>query len=108
MASFTAQVWASGDHPYDTEVNAPNIFQAKRQIARREGVEEHEVNRVFEIRDNDTSSSSSNNSNTDVGGLLALGAVLFVIWLVVEYWYIVLPVAVIGLIIWLMNLFTNE
>ena len=106
MTRFTAQVWASGDHPYDTEVNAPNIFQAKRQIARREGVEEHEVNRVFEIRDNDT--SSSNNSNTNVGGLLALGAVLFVIWLVVEYWYIVLPVAVIGLIIWLMNLFIDE
>ena len=61
MARFEAQVWVSGQHPYQTEVNAANVFAAKTQIARREGVKEHEVNRIFEI-DNSSSSSSSSSS----------------------------------------------
>ena len=100
MARFTAQVWVSGDHPYDTEINAANVFQAKRNIARREGVQEHEVNRVFEIRDDDTSSSGSDNSGGGfelgggatvwIGGLLVFLALL-------PY---ILPIAMIGLIGW--------
>ena len=71
MPRYTAQVWASGDHPYDAEINAVSVFQARKNIARREGVEEHEVNRVFEIRDDDTSSSSSG-GGLDVGSTGAL------------------------------------
>ena len=106
MARYTAQVWTSNDHPYDVEVNATSVFHARRIITRREGVKDHEVNRIFEIRDDDTSSSSSSSSGSsfdggDMGGYLALGAVLFALWLIVEYWWIVIPIGVIGLIGWI-------
>ena len=68
MTRYTAQVWVSGDHPYDAEINAANVFQARRNIARREGVKEHEVNRVFEIHEEKETSSSNNMSAPDVGG----------------------------------------
>ena len=100
MPKFEAQVWVSGEHPYETEINAANVFQARKNIARREGVDEKYVNRVFEIRESSSSSSSSSSlfsssSDGDVGGYLILGAILFGIWLIVEYWWIVVPVAVI-------------
>lgn len=82
MARFEAQVWVSGELPYQVEVNAPNIFAAKKQIVRREGVKEHEVQRVFEIQEESSSSSSSSSSsggNSEgsialVGGICALAA----------------------------------
>ena len=58
MARYEAQVWVSGEHPYQCEINAANIFAARKNIARRVGVKEHEVNRIFEMHDDDTSSSS--------------------------------------------------
>ena len=29
MARYTAQVWVTGDHPYDAEINAANVFLGK-------------------------------------------------------------------------------
>ena len=74
MARFEAQVWVSGELPYQVEVNAPNVFAAKKQIVRREGVKEHEVNRIFEIQEESSSSSSSGSSfsASDVEGSWAL------------------------------------
>ena len=82
MARFEAQVWVSGEHPYQVEVNAANIFAAKDQIVRREGVEQHQVNRVFEIHDDSSSGDSSSSSSGGdsegsialVGGICALAA----------------------------------
>ena len=101
MARYEAQVWVSGEHPYQCEINAANIFAARKNIARREGVEEHEVNRIFEMRDDDTSSSSSSSSSSmDIGGSAAILGILFAIGAIVAYWYIVIPVAIIIGIIW--------
>ena len=74
MARFEAQVWVSGELPYQVEVNAANVFAAKKQIIRREGVKEHEVNRIFEIQEESSSSSSSGSSfsASDVEGSWAL------------------------------------
>lgn len=87
MARFEAQVWVSGEHPYQTEINAANVFQARKNIARREGVEEKCVNRVFEVKEETSSSSSSSSSsgsgieldNAGAVGLvgLAVGAFVF-------------------------------
>lgn len=85
MPRFEGQVWVSGEHPYQTEVNAANVFAARKQIARREGVKEHEVDRVFQINDDNTSSSSSSGGNVsvpDVSGsmglaMLGVSAILF-------------------------------
>ena len=101
MARYEAQVWVSGEHPYQCEINAANIFAARKNIARREGVEEHEVNRIFEMRDDDTSSSSSSSSSSmDIGGSAAILGILFAIGVIVAYWYIVIPVAIIIGILW--------
>ena len=103
MARYEAQVWVSGEHPYQCEINAANIFAARKNIARREGVEEHEVNRIFEIHDDGTSSSSSSSSSSmDFGdwGSAAILGILLAIGVVIAYWYIVIPVAIIIGIIW--------
>ena len=101
MARYEAQVWVSGEHPYQCEINAANIFAARKNIARREGVEEHEVNRIFEVRDDDTSSSSSSSSSSmDMGGSAVILGILFAIGAIVAYWYIVIPVAIIIGILW--------
>jgi len=47
------------------------------------------------------SNDSSSSDIGDVGGYLALGAILFGIWIVVEYWWIVVPLAAIILLGWL-------
>ena len=104
MARFTAQVWVSGDHPYDTEINAANVFQAKRNIARREGVQEHEVNRVFEIRDDDSDSDNngggSESSWSDIGGGFVLIGGLLAIGLIITLLPYIIAFGAIGLVCW--------
>ena len=55
--------------------------------------------------DDDTSSSQSSSSSwsssgTDMGGMLGLCAVLFVLWLIIEYWMFVIPLTIIGAILY--------
>lgn len=77
MARYEAQVWVNGELPYQVEVNAPNYFAAKKQIIRREGVKENEVNRIFEVRGgNSSSSSSSSSSGGGAGAIVGLGILL--------------------------------
>ena len=50
--------------------------------------------------DNNTSSTQSpssplSNSGTDIGGMLGLCAVLFVLWLIIEYWMFIIPITLI-------------
>ena len=100
MARFEAQVWVSGQHPYQAEINAANVFQAKKNIARREGVEEKYVNRVFLVQEQTSSSSSSSSSSvfssgeSSAGGALLVGGLLL-LGLIMTYWYIAIPVAII-------------
>lgn len=97
MARFEAQVWVSGELPYQAEINASNVFQARKNIARREGVDEKYVNRVFEIREQSSSSFSSGESSTGgallVGGLLLIGAI-------VTWWYYIIPAAIVIGVLW--------
>ena len=103
MARFEAQVWVSGQHPYQAEINAANVFQARKNIARREGVEEKYVNRVFEVQEQKSSSSASPSfSSGDTGGMVWLLGIGFVLYLLVTYWYIAIPVAIIlGILIYI-------
>jgi len=99
MPRFTAQIWLPNEHPYEVETSAANIFAAKEIIARREGVDEKYVNRIFTINEDNSSSTSNSSIDTgdtgDTGGVVALCAILFFIWLIAEYWYIVIPVGII-------------
>lgn len=85
MPRFTAQVWVSGDHPYDCEINAANVFQARKNIARREGVDESDVNRVFLIDDDDRSSNSSSSGHIDIGSWGGIAVAAVVLWLLIEF-----------------------
>jgi hypothetical protein len=50
------------------------------------------------------SNGFSSSSGEDTSGYLILGAILFCIWFLVEYWWIVVPVLVIiGLLVWYGN-----
>ena len=54
--------------------------------------------------DDDTNSSQSSsswsNSGTDIGGMIGLFAILFVLWLIIEYWMWIIPITLIAAILW--------
>ena len=85
---------------YDVEVEAPSISDAYTIIERREGVERKYIGTISVI---DESSGGGSIDVGDMGGYLALGAIVFGLWLVIEYWWIVIPVAVIGGIGWFLK-----
>jgi len=97
MPRYTAQVWLPNEIPYEVETNAPSIFAAKEIIARREGVDEKYVSRLFTVNENDSSSHSSSSfsssgiDTSDIGGIVTLCAIIFVIWLFMEYWMYIIP-----------------
>ena len=112
MPRFEAQIWLPNEHPYQVETSAANIFAAKEIIARREGVDEKYVNRLFTIDedDHDTSSGSSQNlsgSEISLGGILGLVLFFGAAWILVNYWPYVITIGVIGMIIWTIKIF-NE
>ena len=101
MARFEAQVWVSGELPYQAEINASNVFQARKNIARREGVDEKYVNNVSQVREQTSSSSSSFSSGNSEGMVWLLG-IGFVLYLLVTYWYIAIPIAtILGILIYM-------
>ena len=97
MATWKAEVFVNSRvGRINTEVEASTFQGAKEQIYARHG----EVQQIVNLRQV-SSGGSSFTSDGDVGGYLILGAILFGIWLLVEYWWIVVPVAVIiGLLAW--------
>jgi len=60
----------------------------------------------FEINSSSSSSSSSTSSSGsemslgEMGGMVALFAILFVLWLIIEYWMWILPITLIGAILY--------
>jgi len=95
MASYRFRVMPTGQPYYETEGNGINWGVAKTNVARREGVNEGQVCYLGDIKEDKPSRSFVSSSDGDIGGYLILGAILFGIWLVVEYWWIVVPIAVI-------------
>ena len=90
MATFRAKCWLGSSSGYqELEVQSNTLQGAKEQFERIYGAEQ--IINLRQVRSGGSSSSDS----TDLGGYLALGAFLFGIWLLVEYWWIVVPIAVI-------------
>jgi hypothetical protein len=96
MATYRAKCWLGSSSGYqELEVQSNTFYGAKEQFERIYGAEQ--IINLREVR----SGSSSSSSSGDVGGYLVLGAILFGIWLLVEYWWIVIPISVIiGLLVW--------
>ena len=97
MATWRAEVFVNSRvGRINTEVEAASFSGAKEQIYAKHG----DVQQIVNLRQV-SSGGSSFTSGGDTGGYLILGAIAFGIWLLVEYWWIVIPVAVIiGLLAW--------
>jgi hypothetical protein len=96
MATYRAKCWLGSASGYqELEVQSNTINGAKEQFERIYGAEQ-----VINLRQVSSGGNSSFNSG-DAGGYVLLGAILFGIWLLVEYWWIVVPVvAILGLLVW--------
>jgi len=86
---------------YSVTVEAAASYIAREEIERL-------YDPIFIHNLRQVSSSSSSSDSGDVGGYLMLGAVLFGIWVVVQYWWIVTPIAALCLIAWIYKQFSNE
>ena len=106
MPRFEAQIWVDGELPYQTETNAANVFAAKNIIARREGVEDHQVQRVFQIDDDYDSSESNDYSGGSIDGGGLLGWIIIILCL--AFWKWVLIIGAIAFIAWLIYYFKSE
>ena len=93
MATWRADVFVNSTvGRISTEVEAATFEGARQQIYAKHG----SVQQIVNLRQvSSWGNSSSSSDSTDVGGYLILGALLFGIWLLVEYWWIVVPIAVI-------------
>lgn len=94
MATWRAKCWLGSSSGYqDLEVQSNTAYGAKEQFQRIYGAEQ--IINLHEVR------NSSVDSTISAGGSLALVAFLFVVWLIIEYWYFVIPGAIIlGLLYW--------
>jgi len=106
MATYRFRVMPKGEPYYEADGNGINWGVAKSNVARREGVNENLICYLGEVKSERDSNSGSSYSDGDVGGYLALGAVLFGIWVVVKYWWIVVPIA--AILVFLIILGWNE
>jgi hypothetical protein len=92
MATWTAEVFVNSSvGRINTEVEAATFQGAKQQIYAKHG----DVQQIVNLREVRSGGNSSSYDSGDVGGYLALGAFLFGIWLLVKYWWIIVPIAVI-------------
>lgn len=101
MATWRAEVFVNSRvGRINTEVEAATFQGAKEQIYAKHG----DVQQIVNLRQV-SSGGSSSGSSTDVGGSFALIAALVAIWVIVEYWWIVVPIAAICLILYIISRF---
>jgi hypothetical protein len=98
MSTWKAEVFVNSSvGRINTEVEAATFQGAKQQIYAKHGDVQQIVN-LCQVN----SRGSSSFSSEDSGGLLWLAAIGFVLYLLVTYWYIAVPVAVIlGILIFM-------
>lgn len=97
MPKFTATIFGRGGC-YEAETAASDYFQAEKNFSMQH---DGEVRDVREVRESSSGSSSSTSMSLgDMGGYLGLFAVLFVLWLIVEFWMWLVPISLIVAILW--------
>jgi uncharacterized membrane protein len=89
MATYRAKCWLGSSAGYqELEVQSNTLNGAYQQFERIYGAEQ-----IVNLR-KVSSGGSSSSSDGDVGGYLIIGAILFGIWLLVNYWWIVIPATI--------------
>ena len=92
MATWKADVFVNSQvGRITTEVEAATFSGAKEQIYAKHG----DVQQITNLRQVNSNRSGSSFSSGDSGGLLLLVGIGVILYLLVSYWYIAVPVAVI-------------
>jgi hypothetical protein len=92
MATWKADVFVNSQVGWiTTEVEASTFSGAQQQIYAKHG----DVQQITNLRQVNSNSGGSSFSSGDSGGLLWLAGIGFVLYLLVTYWYIAVPIAAI-------------
>ena len=92
MATWKADVFVNSQvGRITTEVEAATFSGAQQQIYAKHG----DIQQITNLRQVNSNSGGSSFSSGDSGGLLWLAGIGFVLYLLVTYWYIAVPVAAI-------------
>jgi hypothetical protein len=92
MATWKADVFVNSQvGRITTEVEAATFSGAKEQIYAKHG----DVQQITNLRQVNSNRGGSSFSSGDSGGLLWLAGIAFVLYLLVTYWYIAVPIAAI-------------
>ena len=92
MATWRAEVFVNSQvGRITTEVEAATFSGAKQQIYAKHG----DVQQITNLRQVSSNSGGSSYSSGDSSGLLWLAGIAFVLYLLVTYWYIAIPVVAI-------------
>jgi hypothetical protein len=104
MGKYVFQVWPEGQCSYDVEGSGNGISDARKNVARREGVP---INKVFHHTTVSTKSKSKNAHFDDEGegmsfSWVALGGLVLLV-LIINYWWIFLIGGAIALAVYFMK-----
>ena len=103
MATYRAKCWLGSASGYqELEVQANTVTGAYEQFKRIYGAEQ--IINCHEVRDGSILSFGDG----DFEGWMALVAILFVIWLYMEFPWVMIPLTVIVLIAWIYNTFIDR
>jgi hypothetical protein len=92
MATWKADVFVNSQvGRITTEVEAATFSGAKEQIYAKHG----DVQQITNLRQVNSNSGGSSFSSGDSGGLLLLAGIGVILYLLVSYWYIAVPIAAI-------------
>jgi hypothetical protein len=92
MSTWKADVFVNSQvGRITTEVEAATFSGAQQQIYAKHG----DVQQITNLRQVNSNIGGSSFSSGDSGGLLWLAGIVFVLYLLVTYWYIAVPVAAI-------------
>lgn len=102
MATWKAKCWLGSEVGYQNlEVDANTYQGADSQLRRIYGAEQ-----VINLRKSGGGSSLSDIG--EMGGWMILGMIIFVTWIIMEFWWIVIPVLAFGGLGWLVNWWQNR
>ena len=97
MATWRAKCWLGSANGFqELEVQSNTVHGADEQLRRIYGAEQ-----VINLRQVNESKGST--SSSDASSLFPFAIVLLLIWLMIEYWYIFIPIFVILVILFLIG-----
>jgi hypothetical protein len=101
MATYKAEIkTVPTGSSYTVTVESGSVYTAKQEI-------EHLYDPIYIRNLRQVSSGSSSSGGGDVEGYVWLIGILFGLWVIVEYWWIVVPIVAICVAGWIYNRFWN-